>query len=178
MQVAIRKATLSDISALQILIPESVRALLAKYHSAEQIEGSLRTVFGVDTQLIRDGTYFVAEAGTGIVGCGGWSKRKTAFGSDNVPGKNDALLDPGTEPARVRAFFVHPDFVRRGIGSEIMKASESAAQLDGFTRLELVATLAGAPLYSKHGFTAVEHFEVSLPNGAALPVIRMLKGLP
>jgi N-acetylglutamate synthase-like GNAT family acetyltransferase len=177
MQVAIRKAALSDIPVLETLIPESVRVLLGKYHAAELVEGALGTVFGVDTQLIRDGTYFVAEAGRDIVGCGGWSRRRTPFGSDNAPDKDDTLLDPRIEPARIRGFFVHPDWTRRGIGSEIMKACESAARLGGFTRLELVATVAGEPLYRRHGFTAVEHFEVPLPNGSRFPVIRLSKSL-
>ena len=168
---------LRDIPTLQVLIPESVRVLLAKYHKANQIEGALGTVFGVDTQLIRDGTYFVAEARTEIVGCGGWSRRRTAFGGDNASNKDDALLDPKAEPARIRAFFVRPGWTRRGIGSQIMEACERAAGVDGFTRLELVATLAGEPLYRRHGFTVLEHFEVSLPNGATLPVIRMSKDL-
>jgi GNAT superfamily N-acetyltransferase len=177
MQVAIRQATLSDVPVLQALIPESVRVLLGKYHGAEQIEGALGTVFGVDTQLIRDGTYFVAEAGSDIVGCGGWSRRRTPFGSDNAPKKDDALLDPNLEPARIRAFFVRPGWTRQGIGSLIMAACEAAARTEGFRRLELVATLAGEPLYLAHEFTAVEPFEVALPNGAAIRVIRMAKDL-
>jgi N-acetylglutamate synthase-like GNAT family acetyltransferase len=177
MRVTIRKATLSDIPTLQTLIPESVRVLLGKYHTLQQIEGALGTVFGVDTRLIQDGTYFVAEAGSDIVGCGGWSRRRTPFGSDNAPKKDDALLDPSVEPARIRAFFVHPAWARQGIGSRIMRACESAARTDGFTRLELVATVTGELLYRRHGFTAIEHFEVPLPNGAELPVIRMSKDL-
>ncbi|HXJ94930.1 MAG TPA: GNAT family N-acetyltransferase [Terriglobia bacterium] len=177
MQVTIRKATLGDIPALRILIPESVRTLLGRYHTPEQIEGALGTVFGVDTRLIQDGTYFVAEAGPDIVGCGGWSRRRTPFGSDNAPNKDDALLDPSVEPARIRAFFVHPTWERRGIGSRIMKACESAARADGFTRLELTATLAGELLYRRHAFTAVEHLELPLSNGATISVIRMSKDL-
>lgn len=177
MQVAIRKATLSDVPSLRALIPESVRVLLGQYHTAEQVEGALGTVFGVDTQLIRDETYFVAEAGSDIVGCGGWSRRRTPFGSDHAPNKDDALLDPRTEAARIRAFFVRPGWTRRGIGSLIMEACEAAARTEGFAGLELVATLAGEPLYLAHGFTAVEHFEVALPNGAAIGVIKMAKEL-
>jgi len=177
MQVTIRQAKLSDIPALQILIPESVRALLGRYHTPQQIGGALGTVFGVDTRLIQDGTYFVAEAGSDIVGCGGWSKRRTPFGSDSGPNKDDALLDPNVEPARIRAFFVHPAWARQGIGSQLVKASESAARTAGFTRLELAATLAGEFLYRRHGFTAFEHFEAPLPNGATIPLIRMSKDL-
>ena len=177
MQVAIRKAALNDIPVLETLIPESVRVLLGKYHTSAQIEGALGTVFGVDIQLIRDGTYYIAEAGSEIVGCGGWSRRRTPFGSDNAPNKDDTLLDPATEATRIRAFFVRPGWTRQGIGSLIMEACETAARLDGFTRLELTATLAGESLYLAHGFTAVERFEVPLPNGAAIPVITMSKDL-
>jgi GNAT superfamily N-acetyltransferase len=112
-----------------------------------------------------------------IVGCGGWSRRRTAFGSDKAPNKDDALLDPSVEPARIRAFFVHAAGARKGIGSRLMKVSESAARTAGFTRLELAATLAGEVLYRRHGLTAVEHFEVPLPNGATVPLIRMSKDL-
>src|SRR5438067_821433 len=117
MDLEVRPATDADIPALEQLIPASVRGLQASDYSAEQMEGAIGAVFGVDTALIRDGTYFVAETGSDVVACGGWSKRRTLFGSDHVSGKDDALLDPATEPARIRAFFVHPAWARRGIGS-------------------------------------------------------------
>jgi GNAT superfamily N-acetyltransferase len=177
MQVELRQATLDDIPVLERLIPASVRALQAGDYTAEQMEGALGTVFGVDTQLIRDGTYFVAEVGGRIVGCGGWSRRRTLFGSDGVPGKDDAWLDPRADAARIRAFFVDPAWARRGIGSRIMQACEAAAREMGFTRLELVATLTGEPLYCVHGFEAVERFEVPLRTGPGLPVVRMTKAL-
>jgi len=176
MTVKIRAATLTDVSDLEILIPESVRALQRHHYSVAQMEGALGTVFGVDTQLIRDGTYLIAESESNeIVGCGGWSKRKTLFGSDQVPGKDDAWLDPLQDAARIRAFFVHPAWARQGIGSRILQACESAARAQGFTRLELVATLPGEPLYSAHGYRPLEKFEVPLSNGVSLPVIRMGK---
>jgi len=177
MRVRIRKAVLEDIPALEALIPQSVRVLGAGYYTPEQIEGSLGTVFGVDSQLIRDGTYFVAEVEGKVVGCGGWSRRRTLFGSDRAPEKDDAWLDPSLEAARIRAFFVHPAWARQGIGSRIMQRCEAAAVEEGFSRLELVATLPGEPLYRAHGFSAAERFEVPLPNGGSLPVVRMSKGI-
>ena len=175
MSVAIRRASLADVPVLERLIPASVRALQAPYYTSEQMEGALGTVFGVDRQLINDGTYLIAEAGHEVVGCGGWSKRKTLFGGDHAAVREDDLLDPRCEAARIRAFFVHPDWARRGIGSAIMEACEAAAVAAGFTQLELVATLAGEPLYRVHGFAAVERYDVPLPNGASLPVVRMTK---
>ncbi|MEH2030822.1 MAG: GNAT family N-acetyltransferase [Nostoc sp.] len=175
MQLIIRKASCEDIPALETLIPNSVKNLQAAYYSREQMDGALGTVFGVDSQLIKDGTYFIAEVESNVVGCGGWSQRKTLFGGDKYQNKEDDLLDPLHEPARIRAFFVHPAWTRRGIGSKIMAACEAEAIGVGFSRLELVATLAGEPLYKAHGFYNIEHFEISLSNGACLPVIRMSK---
>ena len=175
MRVTIRQAVLEDAQALQVLIVESVRKLQAAHYSPEQMEGALGTVFGVDTQLIRDGTYFIAEVDSTVIGCGGWSRRKTLFGSDHVPRKDDAWLDPQQDAARIRAFFIHPDWARRGIGSQILEACEAAATAQGFSRFELVATLPGEPMYNARGFVATERFNVPLPNGAQLPVVRMTK---
>jgi N-acetylglutamate synthase-like GNAT family acetyltransferase len=173
--ITIRKATLGDVPVLRSLIAESVRILQASYYTPEQREGALGTVFGVDTQLILDGTYMVTEAGTMIVGCGGWSRRKTAFGSDHAAQRDNALLDPAQEAAKIRAFFVHPEWARRGIGSQILVACEAAAMAEGFTHLELVSTLPGEPMYRARGFAPQEAFEVPLPNGVKLPVLRMTK---
>ncbi len=173
----LRKAELSDIPVLEKLIPASVRGLQADYYSPEQMEGALGTVFGVDTQLIRDGTYFVAEVDSEIVACGGWSRRKTLFGSDHASEKDDAWLDPARDAARIRAFFVHPAWARRGLGSRIMQACEEAAIAAGFSRLELVATLPGEPLYRAHGFEPGDRFRVPLVNGESLPVVRMSKSM-
>jgi N-acetylglutamate synthase-like GNAT family acetyltransferase len=173
--VLIRRATADDIPALHALIDASVRVLQAGDYSAEQIDGALGTVFGVDTRLIADGTYFVAEAGTVLAGCGGWSKRKTLFGSDHGAGREDALLDPERDAARIRAFFVHPEWARRGIGSGILEACEEDAAQAGFRRFELGATITGERLYRARGYEPVEHLDAPLPNGAALPVIRMTK---
>ena len=173
----IRPAVEADVPALKTLIDASVMALQAGDYTEAQRRGALGTVFGIDTQLIADGTYFVVETEGRIVGCGGWSRRKTLFGSDHVTGKDDALLDPDVDPAKIRAFFVHPDWARRGIGSRIMRACEDAAAEAGFRRLELGATLTGVPLYERHGFTPIERIEAPLPSGEALPVVRMGKAL-
>ena len=140
----LRLATPDDIPTLQILIPASVRALQKDHYSARQMEGAIGSVFGVDTQLIHDGTYFVVEATNGegktvTAGCGGWSKRKTMYGSDSVPGKDNTWLTPATDAARIRAFFIHPDWPRRGIGSQILVACETAARSAGFKRFRRAA---------------------------------------
>ena len=132
MDVIIRQATPQDIPALERLIPESVRALQKKDYSIQQIDGALGTVFGVDSQLIEDGTYLIAEAGSNVIGCGGWSKRRTLFGSNHIPGKDDMQLDPARDAARIRAFFVHPAWARQGIGSKILQACEAAATAQRF----------------------------------------------
>lgn len=170
-----RLATLTDIPALEDLIPLSARTLQLGYYTPEQIEGAIGTVFGVDSQLIRDGTYFVAEVEGRVVGCGGWSKRKTLYGGDRAKTTVDPLRDPATEPAMIRAFFIHPDFARRGLGRRIMELSEAAALAAGFRQIDIVATLAGAPLYAKFDYAAVERFDIPLPNGAIMPVVRMRK---
>ena len=170
----------ADAPALCALIESSVRVLQARDYSADQIEGALGTVFGVDSQLIADGTYFVVEAiggdGMVIAGCGGWSKRKTLFGSDRGSGREDDLLDPRRDNARIRAFFVDPDWARRGVGSMLLDACESAATRAGFRGFELGATITGERLYSARGYRTVDRIEVTLGNGATLPVIRMRKG--
>lgn len=174
---ALRLATLDDVDQLEPLIAESVHRLQAHDYTLEQRNAAIGSVFGVDRQLIRDGTYFVVEADGIIVGCGGWSRRKTLFGSDQRGGREDALLDPATEAARVRAFFVRPGYERRGIGSAIMRASEEAAAAEGFTRLELRATLTGIPLYRAHGFVETETSDIPLPSGDRLPTVQMVKVL-
>ena len=148
-------------------------------YSLAQLEGALGTYLGVDTQLIDDGTYFVAEvereAGRVMVGCGGWSKRKTLFGADHRPGRENALLDPAVDAAKIRAFFIHPDWARRGIGSRILQACEEAAQAAGFKRYEMGATLTGVALYEAKGYKAIDYVEISLTNGEVLKVVRMGK---
>ena len=176
MQVEIRQARPDDIPALVRLIPESVRGLSAGFYTPAEIEGALVHVFGVDTQLIEDGTYFVAEVAGELVGGGGWSKRRTLFGGDQHKAEtDDGLLDPAREPARIRAFFVHPAWARRGIGRRLMSACEDAARRAGFRTLELVATLPGEPLYAASGFAVMERLQIPLPNGGTLPAVRMTK---
>jgi GNAT superfamily N-acetyltransferase len=173
----IRQAALQEVPILRTLIDLSVRGLQAEDYTATQIEGALATVYGVDTQLIVDGTYFVAEANSTIIACGGWSKRKTLYGGDHCAGREDSLLAPPRDAAKIRAFFVHPAWTRRGIGSMILKACEAAARAEGFARLEMGATLTGVPLYRARGYVALEHLTVPLPDGESLPIVRMEKHL-
>jgi predicted N-acetyltransferase YhbS len=177
-QIRIRLAAREDIPALQRLIDASVRALSLPYYDQRQIESALRNVFGVDSQLIQDETYFVAEIEGQVVAGGGWSKRKTLFGGDQAkPDQLDELLNPATDAARIRAFYVHPTWSRRGIGRQIAQACEEAAKNAGFTTLELIATLPGEPLYSAVGYRIVEPFAIPLPDGQSLPAFRMEKSL-
>jgi len=180
--LGLRLATPADIPALHQLIDVSVRTLQRNDYTPEQIEGALGTVLGLDTQLIDDGTYFIAEARAACVrhlaGCGGWSKRKTLFGSDHADVREPELLDPKVEAAKIRAFFIHPDFARRGIGTKILEACESAARSAGFARFEMGATLTGVPLYLARGYQVLERIEVPLHNGHTLPVVRMAKSDP
>lgn len=173
----LRLATLEDIPSLEILIAQSARGLSAPFYSSAQIEAKLRHVFGVDTQLIHDGTYFVIEEDSALVACGGWSRRGTLFGGDQAKIGPDPLLDPATAPARIRAFFVHPGQARRGLGTRILDACTVAAVSAGFRAFELVATGAGEQLYRIHGFTLVERFEVDLPGEIRVPVARMRKNI-
>ena len=176
-ELIIRGATDEDVVVLGALIAASVQVLQANDYTAEQRDGALGTVFGVDTQLIRDGTYYVVEHAGEIVGCGGWSRRRTLFGSDQKAGREDAVLDPKKDAARIRAFFVKPGWERRGIGTLIMRTCEAAAAAEGFRRLELGSTLTGVGLYRAHGFVAEEEIQVPLGNGLMLPVVKMSKAL-
>jgi GNAT superfamily N-acetyltransferase len=177
MNLRLRQALIADIDVLAALMDASVRGLQATDYTPAQIEAALDSVYTVDRQLIADGTYYVveAEAERVIVGCGGWSKRKTLFGGDRWTDREDSLLDPGQDAAKIRAFFVHPNWVRRGIGSMILEASERAASAAGFTRFETGATLTGVPLYRTRGYVARENLDVPLGNRQSLAVIRMEK---
>jgi GNAT superfamily N-acetyltransferase len=184
--IHIRKAVAEDIPVLRALIDASVRGLQAEDYTAQQIEDALKTVFGVDSQLIADGTYFIAEADSEsksenanvvAVGCGGWSKRKTLFGGDQWAARQDSLLDPRVDAAKIRSFFVHPDWPRRGIGSAILETCEAAAKSAGFSRAEMGATLTGVKLFQVRGYVPLESIEIPLQNGASLPVVRMTKQL-
>ena len=169
----LRPAQRADIPALHDLIARSGRALSAGYYSSPQADAITRYVFGVDTQLIEDQTYFVIEQEDRVVACGGWSKRRTLFGGDQTKSGLDLLLDPTKEPARIRAFFVEPSMARRGFGRQLMAACVTASKQAGFHSLELVSTLPGEPLYLASGFAVQERFELDLPGGIRVPVSRM-----
>jgi GNAT superfamily N-acetyltransferase len=185
----LRLATEADVPTLHALIEASVRGLQARDYTPAQIEGALGTVLGLDTQLIRDGTYFVAEVNGDekhtpgaeartchpLAGCGGWSKRKTLFGADRGPGREPELLDPKIDAAKVRAIFVHPSFARRGLGSLILARVEAEARAAGFRKLEMGSTLTGVPLYKLRGYLEVGRILVPLNNGEAVPVVKMVK---
>jgi GNAT superfamily N-acetyltransferase len=177
MSILIRRATAADIPSLGPLIAESVRRLSKGFYSTEEAERALVRVFGVDSQLVDDGTYYVAERDGELAGCGGWSKRATLFGGDQTKHGEDAELAPGAAPARIRAFFVHPSHARQGIGTRLLDVCESAARAHGFTEAELVATLPGVPLYETLGYEAVEPISVDLEDGYVLRCVRMRKTL-
>jgi GNAT superfamily N-acetyltransferase len=170
-----RLALREDIPALTRLMEAAIAELLKPYLDEAQIAAS-RLIMGLDTQLIEDGTYFVIEEDDQLAGCGGWSRRATLYGGDATPGRNAALLDPAKDPARVRAMYTHPDFTRRGVGRLILKLCEEAARAEGFRRAELMATMAGEPLYRACGYQPIEPV-VERPGGVAVPLVRMRKGL-
>jgi GNAT superfamily N-acetyltransferase len=176
-QWSLRLARETDVPSLEKLIALSARGLRAHFYSAAQIDGALGSVFGVDRQLIRDGTYFVVEGKGKFIGCGGWSKRKTLFGGDHQTNRDDAELDPARDPARIRAFFIHPVWARRGIARAILDACEKAIREAGFSAIELVATLPGEPFYAACNYSARERYDVPLANGLDLPVVQMTKRL-
>jgi GNAT superfamily N-acetyltransferase len=173
----LRKATIADIPALNALIARSARGLSTGDYRAQQIEGALRGAFGVDTQLLTDETYFVVEDAGQIVGCGGWSFRSTLFGGDARAGRNSSVLNPNTQPAKIRAFFVDPGHARRGIGSLLLDHCESQARAYGYAEVELMATLPGARLYAARGYVAspLVHFDVG--SGENIEFIPMRKTL-
>jgi GNAT superfamily N-acetyltransferase len=170
-----RLARLDDLPALRALMAAAIDELQAPYLTAEQIAAS-RTIMGLDTQLIADGTYFVVARGEEIAGCGGWSRRATLYGGDHTPGRVAAILNPAADPARVRAMYTHPRYVRQGIGRLILALCEQAARAEGFRQVELMATLSGEPLYLACGYEPVERV-VDDRGGAAVPLIRMRKPL-
>lgn len=179
MNARLRKAVAVDVPRLREVIEASVRGLQGEDYSPTQIESALNSVYGVDSQLIADGTYFVAEIENAgrpqIVACGGWSKRKTLYGGDQYAAREDSLLDPQRDAAKIRAFFVHPDWARRGLGTKILEACENAAISAGFTRLEMGATLSGVPFYRARGYAEIENQDVPLGNGEILPIVKMAK---
>ena len=176
--IALRLAQARDIPAIAALIGISVRTLQAQHYSSAQMDAALGPVFGIDRELIRDGTYFVAEHNGALLGCGGWSRRQSLFGSDaGRTAAQSTLLDPAHDPARIRAFFVHPQWARRGIGRLILSACELAMAQARFRSAELVATLTGEPLYAAASYTVVQRYDIPLEGGLGLPVVRMAKAL-
>jgi GNAT superfamily N-acetyltransferase len=179
--VHLRKAVNGDIPRLREIIAASVLGLQARDYTPRQLDGALASVYGVDSQLIADGTYFVAVVeGSNppsgeIVACGGWSRRKTLYGGDQFAGREDLLLEPGRDAAKIRAFFVHPQWARRGIGGLILSACEAAAAAAGFTRLEMGATLSGVAFYRAKGYAPTVSESVPLANGEVLAIVRMAK---
>jgi GNAT superfamily N-acetyltransferase len=169
----LRLAQPTDVADLETLIVRSARALSVGYYTPTQAEAAVQHVFGVDSQLIADRTYFVIETDGRMVACGGWSRRRTLFGGDRVKSDTDPLLDPATEPARIRAFFVDPQVARRGLGRQLMDECITAARAAGFGALELVSTLPGEPFYLAAGFTVIDRFDLALPGDVPLPVARM-----
>ena len=175
----VRQARSSDVDALAELIEASVRGLGPPHYDRDQIESSLEHLFGVDTTMIGDGTYFVAEVEGEMAGCGGWSPRKTPFGGDRAEAyREPELRDPESDPAILRAFFVHPEWTRRGIGTLLVEESERAALEAGFRSFELVSTLPGLPLYRTLGYRIVEPVPIALPDGAVIEAYRMVKDGP
>ena len=177
MDYVIRKANLSDREAIERLIVESARKLSLEDYSEQQIEAAILTVFGVDTDLILDETYFVADISGMLIGCGGWSKRKTLFGGDQFTNRDSSELDPKLEAAKIRAFFVHPAYARKGIGRAILSACEREARAYGFRSIELMATLPGLKLYRACGYTEDKRVEYEIKDGVRMEFVRMRKEL-
>jgi len=174
---AIRTATSDDIAPLNALIAHSARELSRGFYTSQQIESLVRHVFGVDSNLVTDGTYFVITAGQETAACGGWSKRRTLYGGDQRPVGSIDWLDPKTDAAKIRAFFVAPEFARRGIGRMLIDACARAAAAAGFAQLELMATLPGVPLYAACGFQKVRDVVDVLPDGVAIEFVHMRRAI-
>jgi GNAT superfamily N-acetyltransferase len=168
---------MDDRESIKQLIAESARLLSREHYNDTQIETAIATVFGVDTDLIDDGTYFVAGSEGMLVGCGGWSKRKTLFGGDQYSSRDAGYLDPASEPAKIRAFFIHPDHARKGIARAILSKCESEARAEGFRALELMATLPGIEFYKSVGFVQTGDFDLELKDGVKLELVPMRKNI-
>ena len=171
-----RQAVDADLPAIAVLMERAIGTLQSTFLSPDQIAAS-RASMGLDTQLIADGTYFVVEQDGGLIGCGGWGKRATLYGGDHAAVRDDALLDPATDAARIRAMYTDPGHARRGIGREILQHCESAARAAGFTRVEMMATMAGEPLYAACGYTVVQRVERMSATGTPVPGAIMAKSL-
>jgi GNAT superfamily N-acetyltransferase len=171
----IRPAVAADVAAMEALIERSARALSAGFYTPAELDAVVREVFGVDSQLVADGSYFIVEQDGAMLACGGWGKRSTGCGGDKAKSAPERLLDPATEAAKIRAFFVDPSAARKGLGSLLMAHCAREASAAGFTRLELVATLPGVPLYRKLGFVEVERYDLALT--VPVPVVLMRRGV-
>jgi GNAT superfamily N-acetyltransferase len=174
---AIRPATAADRDAIERLIAASARGLSQGDYTDAQIEAALGSAFGFDSQLVADGTYFVVEDGGVLVGCGGWSFRATRFGSDGQAGRSAAELDPARDAARIRAFFIHPEHARRGIGRALLARCEDEARARGFRAAELTATLPGLRLYATCGYAGGARETHPLPGGLSIEFVPMRKAL-
>jgi len=173
MEFTSRLAVPADVPELTALMEQAIAQLQRAFLDGAQIASS-RAIMGIDTQLIDDGTYFVVESNADIAGCGGWSRRATLYGGNQTPGRDSNLLDPAVEAARVRAMYTHPAFARRGVGRLVLSLCEAAAAAEGFTRLELMSTLSGEPLYTAYGFRPLERL-LDATGGASVPLVRMEK---
>lgn len=170
-----RLARRADLEALRALMDAAISELQKPFLDERQIASS-RAIMGLDTQLVEDGTYFVVEADGKLAGCGGWSRRATLYGGDQSPGRSAVLLDPTKDAARVRAMYTHPDHTRKGVGRLILFLCEEAARAEGFKKVELMATMAGEPLYRVCGYEPCERL-MDDRGGAAVPLLRMSKSL-
>ena len=177
MSITLRRAARADIPALVALIERSAHGLSTADYSQSQVAGALRGAFGVDTQLVDDGTYFVAEEDGVIAGCGGWSFRATLFGGDSRTDRDSSMLDPSTHAAKIRAFFVDPAHARRGVGSLLLERCESEARARGFSRVEMMATLPGVRLYAARGYVGTQHVSYDVGNGEHIDFVPMSKEL-
>jgi GNAT superfamily N-acetyltransferase len=179
MAFLIRQATVVDIPVLNQIVQLSIRQLGGKYYSSKQIESSLQYLFGIDTQVVADGTYYAVEEADQVVACGGWSRRKTPFGGDQATTiLNSELRDPKVDPAVIRAFYVHPNWTRRGIGKKLLDHCEAQALREGFRWLELTSTLSGYPLYSRYGYQEISKVAINLPDNISIPGMKMEKHPP
>ncbi len=171
----IRKARVADIAAIEPMIARSVMELMGRDYSLEQRRASIGPLFGVDRQIIEDGTYYVVEQTGRLVGSGGWSFRRTLFGGDRVANRDDSRLNPDVDAAHIRAFFIDPGAARAGIATQILLRSEADAAAQGFSRYDMMATLTGRPFYARHGYRAGGELSYSLPGGLGFPLVHMEK---
>src|SRR5262245_16464670 len=177
MDYEVRKATLADREAITRLIAESTRGLSRQHYSDTQIELAIASVFCVDTDLIEDETYFVADQDGTLIGCGGWSRRKALYGGDQFSNREAGMLDPAADPARIRSFFVHPEHARKGVARKMLSICEREAKGYGFKALELMATLPGIKFYEANGYSRIGNFDLDLADGVKIPFVPMRKQL-